>query len=91
MLCLVAWGRTWGTGSVDIRLFERAFELAAGSAEAEAFAATTYGSLLGYVPRESRARELLSSVIALGPYEDNGLPTPSAGSAWPSGRPGTGT
>ena len=32
VLCLVAWGRTWASGTVDSDLLERALELAQGSA-----------------------------------------------------------
>ena len=71
VLCLVAWGRTWASGTVDSDLLERALELAEGSAISTSFAATTYGSLLAMAYENERARELLSSVRALGPGVDD--------------------
>ena len=73
VLCLVAWSRAYGTGELDIPLFERALELSEGNAEAEAMAATTYGCMLAYVLEAPRARELLSHVIALEPVVDQAL------------------
>ena len=71
VLCLVAWGRTWASGTVDSDLLERALELAQGSPISTSFAATTYGSLLAMAYENERARELLSSVLALGPGVDD--------------------
>ena len=71
VLCLVAWGRTWASGTVDSDLLERALELAQGSAIRTSFAATTYGSLLAMAYENERARELLSSVRVLGPGVDD--------------------
>ena len=71
MLCLVAWGRTWASGRVDTDLLERALELAQGSPAAFAFAACTYGVLLGMSYENEPARELLLSVRALGPGVDD--------------------
>ena len=71
VLCLVAWGRTWALGRVDSDLLERALELAEGSPISTSFAATTYGSLLAMAYENERARELLSSVRALGPGTDD--------------------
>jgi DNA-binding CsgD family transcriptional regulator len=71
VLCLVAWGRTWDSGRVDTDLLERALELAKGSPAAFAFAACTYGVLLGMSYEHERARELLLSVRALGPGVDD--------------------
>ena len=71
VLCLVAWGRTWALGRVDSDLLERALELAEGSPISTSFAATTYGSLLAMAYENERARDLLSSVRALGPGTDD--------------------
>ena len=71
VLCLVAWGRTWAFGRVDSDLLERALELAEGSPISTSFAATTYGSLLAMAYENERARDLLSSVRALGPGTDD--------------------
>ena len=71
VLCLVAWGRTWALGRVDSDLLERALELAEGSPISTSFAATTYGSLLAMAYENECARDLLSSVRALGPGTDD--------------------
>jgi DNA-binding CsgD family transcriptional regulator len=71
VLCLVAWARTWASGTVDSDLLERELELAQGSATQMAFAATTYGALLAMAYENERARKLLSSVRALGPGTDD--------------------
>ena len=71
VLCLVAWGRTWASGTVDSDLLERSLELAEGSAISTSFGATTLGSLLAMAYENERARELLSSVRALGPGVDD--------------------
>ena len=71
VLCFVAWGRTWASGTVDSGLLERALELAQGSPISTSFAATTYGSLLAMAYENERAREHLSSVLALGPGIDD--------------------